>query len=95
MRINLVGLCLICMGKGTFLSKKCSECNGKGGKIITCPEEAKQLFAKKSEVFSEQEKDLFKNYSEGKTQDEIARDMDIPLNKVVNILYSIEQKINK
>ncbi|MFH1655981.1 MAG: hypothetical protein ABH954_05175 [Candidatus Omnitrophota bacterium] len=95
MRVNLVGLCLICMGKGTFLSKKCSECNGRGGKIITCSEKAKQLFIEKVDIFSEQEKIFFENYSKGKTQDEIARDMDIPFNKVVNLLYLIEQKINK
>jgi DNA-binding NarL/FixJ family response regulator len=95
MRVNLVGLCLICTGKGTFLSKKCSECNGKGGKIISCSQEAKERFEQKRNVLSEQEISLFENYSQGLSQDEIATSMDLPLNKVVNILYVIEQKLNK
>ena len=95
MRVNLVGLCLICMGKGTFLSKRCSECNGRGGKVISCSQEAKQRFIEKQGFFSEQEKGLFENYSQGFSQDEIARNMDIPLNKVLNMLYRIEQKLNK
>lgn len=95
MRINLVGLCIVCMGKGNLLSKKCSECNGKGGKIVKCSQEAKELFSKKQDLFSEQEKVLFEAYSQGLSQDEISRDLDIPAIKVVNIIYSIEQKLNK
>lgn len=95
MRINLVGLCIACMGKGKFLSKKCSECEGKGGKIISCSPEAREVFNQKQSIFSEQEKALFENYSQKFSQEEIANNMDIPLNKVINILYSIEQKLNK
>ena len=83
------------MGKGNFLSKKCSECNGRGGKILSCPEKAKKLFMEKLNIFSEEEKNLFENYSNGLSQEDISRNMDVPLNKVVNLLYSIEQKLNK
>ena len=79
MKINLVGLCFVCMGKGVFLSKKCSECNGKGGTIIRCSQEAKELFLKKQDFLSEQERMLFENYSQGFSQEEIARSMDIDL----------------
>ena len=95
MRVNLVGLCIACMGKGSFLSKRCSECNGKGGKIISCSQVAKGLFNQKQSFLSEQEKALFEIYSQGLSQEEIARNMDIPVNKVINILYVIEQKLNK
>jgi DNA-binding CsgD family transcriptional regulator len=95
MRVNLVGLCVVCMGKGVFLSKRCSECKGRGGKIISCSRMAKLLFEQKQSLFSEQEKILFENYSQGFSQEEIARTMDMPINKVLNVLYSIEQKLNK
>jgi DNA-binding NarL/FixJ family response regulator len=83
------------MGKGTFLSKKCSECNGKGGKIISCSQEARERFNQKKDVFSEQQVAIFENYSKGFSQDEIAASMDMSPNKVINILYAIEQKLNK
>ena len=95
MRVNLVGLCVVCMGKGIFLSKKCSECSGRGGKIISCSQEVKERFMQDEGLFSEQEKALFENYSKAFSQDEIARNLDIPLSKVINILYSIEQKLNR
>lgn len=95
MKINLVGLCIVCMGKGIFLSKKCSECNGKGGTIIRCSQAAKELFLERQGLFSEQEKILFDNYSQGFSQEEIARNMDMPVNKIVGILYSIEIKLNR
>jgi len=83
------------MGKGIFLSKKCSECDGKGGTIIRCSKEAKEKFLEKQDLFSEQERMLFENYSQGFSQEEIARNMDMPVNKVAGILYSIEGKLNK
>jgi DNA-directed RNA polymerase specialized sigma24 family protein len=83
------------MGKGVFLSKKCSECDGKGGTIIRCSKEAKEEFLEKQDLFSEQERMLFENYSQGFSQEEIARNMDMPVNKVAGILYSIEGKLNK
>jgi len=95
MKINLVGLCIVCMGKGVFLSKRCSECEGRGGKILSCSQMAKQRFAEKESFFSEQEQRLFENYSQGLSQDDIARNMDMPLSKVLTMLYSIEQKLNK
>ncbi|HOX54137.1 MAG: hypothetical protein PHI86_00295 [Candidatus Omnitrophica bacterium] len=95
MRINLVGLCIVCMGKGIFLSKKCSECNGKGGTIIRCSQAAKDLFFAKLNLFSEQEIALFENYSQGLSHEQIATAMDIPSSKVVSVLYSIESKLNK
>lgn len=95
MRINLIGLCIVCMGKGIFLSKKCSECDGKGGTIIRCSKEAKEKFLEKQGLFSEQERMLFENYSQGFSQEEIARNMDMPVNKIAGILYSIEGKLNK
>lgn len=95
MRINLVGLCIVCMGKGIFLSKKCSECDGKGGTIIRCSKEAKEAFLEKQSFFSEQENMLFENYSQGLSQEQIATSMDMPVNKVMSVLYSIECKLNK
>lgn len=95
MKINLVGLCIVCMGKGIFLSKKCSECNGKGGTIIRCSQAAKDLFLEKQGLFSEQERMLFENYSQGFSQEEMARSMDMPVSKIVSLLYSIEAKLNK
>ncbi|MBM3252238.1 MAG: sigma-70 family RNA polymerase sigma factor [Candidatus Omnitrophica bacterium] len=83
------------MGKGVFLAKKCSECNGKGGKMISCTQEARERFDQKKNVLSEQEVAIFENYSKGFSQDEIAAGMDMPPNKVINILYAIEQKLNK
>lgn len=90
-----MGLCFVCMGKGKILSKKCSECGGKGGKIISCSQRAKELFDQKQELFSDRERLLFEKYAQKFSHEDIARDLDISLSEVVNIVYSIEQKLNR
>ena len=95
MAVKLVKTCPVCGGWGRFLSKKCPQCKGSGGKILKFTEETQSAFSEKKSNLSEQEKALFDFYKIGFSKKAIAENLDIPILKVIPMLYSIEKKLNK
>ena len=95
MAVKLVKACPVCGGWGRFLSKKCPQCKGSGGKILKFTKEIQSAFSEKKSNLSEQEKALFDFYKIGFSKKAIAENLDIPILKVIPMLYSIEKKLNK
>jgi len=95
MAVRLVKTCPVCGGWGRFLSKKCPQCKGSGGKILKFAKETQSAFSEKKDNLSEQEKALFDFYKIGFSKKAIAENLDIPIFKVIPILHLIEKKLNK